>query len=86
MTINFHTDSPTGREEQYMLSNGTLFGFPSNTLISGRVRDSDKGEETTSSDDARECRAILWETGADSGLFACYRGEELECTIHLQKI
>jgi hypothetical protein len=70
----------------YQLNDGTAFGFPSNTLISGKVSDPQSAGKSTVEDGSRICKAMLWERKNNSGLFVCHRGDELECTIHLQKI
>lgn len=86
MLIERDSSAEPATRESYRLINGIAYGFPSNTLLEGRVRDSDLSGTATVQDGERECKVLLWETEANSGLFACYRGEQLECTIHLQKI
>lgn len=70
----------------YQLNDGMVFGFPSNILIAGSVADQKSAGTAQVEDGARVCKAVLWETESHSGLFACHRGNDLECTIHLQKI
>jgi hypothetical protein len=70
----------------YQLNDGITFGFPSNTLVAGTVSEPKTAGKATVEDGARICKALLWETQNNSGLFACHRGDDLECTIHLQKI
>ncbi|HYX31695.1 MAG TPA: hypothetical protein VE954_01185 [Oligoflexus sp.] len=72
--------------ENYTLVTGTDFGFPSNTLEHGAVKDPNQGDTATVTANGRECKAMLWDTQAHSGLFTCHRGDQLECTIHLQKL
>ncbi|WP_141734225.1 hypothetical protein [Oligoflexus tunisiensis] len=73
-------------ERTYILTTGTDFGFPDNRMSAGRVYDQDEGDSVTVSSDERVCKAMLWDAQAHSGIFACHRGDELECTIHLEKI
>jgi hypothetical protein len=80
------TSVPATARETYQLNNGIAFGFPSNQLIEGRVRDSELSGSATVQEGERECKALVWESEGNSGLFVCHRGNELECTIHLQKI
>jgi hypothetical protein len=86
LTIAYEDTTFPVREDVYRLSDGMAFGFPSNQLVGGEINAPKLGSKVTVEDGARTCKAVLWETGNDSGLFACHRGDELECTIHLQKI
>jgi hypothetical protein len=72
--------------ESYTIDPGTSFGFPSNLLRSGTVKGGDASGTVTSEDSEQICKALLWETEANSGIFACYRANDLQCTIHLEKI
>jgi len=73
-------------DDVYQLSDGMAFGFPSNTLDAGTVKEEKSAGKAQVEDGSRICKALLWETENNSGLFACHRGNDLECTIHLQKI
>lgn len=85
--LTLSTDSSYySKDDVYQLSDGMAFGFPSNTLIAGSVSEQKKAGTAKAEDGSRVCKAMLWETENHSGLFVCHRGNDLECTIHLQKI
>ena len=80
------TTASVGWNDIYQLNDGMAFGFPSNLLVAGAVSEQEKAGTAQVDDGSRVCKALLWETKNNSGLFACHRGNDLECTIHLQKI